>query len=179
MPKGPQRYCQEGRCGSVGLMGPFDSRSIANRILDIADRQGKSLTVMQLLKLVYLAHGWWLSFSGGKPLTDTSPQAWQYGPVHPEVYRAFRHHGRSPIRGRAIDAATGFEFRNTFPHEVDSLIEQVVRSYGDHHAFTLSNIMHQPGTPWHQVNSKYGDYAPIDNSVIQARFDELRRQRAG
>jgi uncharacterized phage-associated protein len=160
------------------MMGPFDSRAIANRILDIADRKSKPLTLMQLLKLVYLAHGWWLTFSNGKPLTDTEPQAWQYGPVHPQVYRAFRHYGRSPISGRAINSVTGRPYDAEFGGDVDQLLEQVVDSYGSYHAFSLSDMMHRPGTPWTITNSQHGDYAPIPSDLIKKHFDDIRAGRA-
>lgn len=159
-------------------MGPYDSRAVANRILDIASELGLKLTVMQLLKLVYLAHGWWLTFSGGQPLTTTAPQAWQYGPVHPEVYRAFRHYGRNPIEGRAINRVTGYPYQDNFSQDVDHMLRQVVSSYGKHHAFSLSDMMHRPGTPWSITNERHGDYSPIPNDLIRQHFDKLRNERS-
>jgi uncharacterized phage-associated protein len=154
-----------------------DSRAVANQILDIAEQQGIKLTLMQLIKLVYLAHGWWLTFSDGKPLTSSSPQAWQYGPVHPEVYRAFKRYGRGHISGRAVNNLTGFEYSEDFTADELALLEQVVASYGKYHAFTLSDIMHRPGTPWSTVNSEFGDYSPIPNNIIKRHFDDLREER--
>jgi uncharacterized phage-associated protein len=158
-------------------MEGHDARAVANKLLEISEKQGIKLTLMQLIKLVYLSHGWWLTFSEGDPLTSSSPQAWQYGPVHPEVYRAFKKYGRAPILGRAINADTGFEYQSHFSNDEVALMEQVVSSYGRYHAFTLSDIMHKPGTPWSLVNSESGDYAPIPNSVIKKHFDEIRKQR--
>ncbi|MAS45433.1 MAG: hypothetical protein CML46_19355 [Rhodobacteraceae bacterium] len=154
-----------------------DPRSVANKILDIADKSGKQLTIMQLLKLVYLANGWWLSFKN-EPFTKTEAQAWQYGPVHPEVYNAFKGSGNSVIRTRATSKATGLEYRDEFaPDEVD-MLKAVVDSYGDHHAFALSNIMHRPGTPWTLTVERDGLYRPIPNSLVKEHFDELRRSRS-
>lgn len=160
------------------MSGPHDARAIANHILDIADEEGIPLTIMQLLKLVYLSHGWWLSFSEGCPLTKSNPQAWQYGPVHPEVYRAFPKMGRHHIQTRAVDPETGYTFSTNLSKDEDALIRQVVKAYGRHHAFTLSDMMHQPGTPWSETNSRYGDYANIPNDLMHKHFDELRQQRA-
>jgi uncharacterized phage-associated protein len=158
-------------------MGPFDSRAIANRILDIASERGLRLTMMQLLKLVYIAHGWWLTYSNGRPLTTDKPQAWQYGPVHPLVYRAFRQFGAQPISGRAYDPETGFAYSANVSSDVDSVLESVVQSYGPLHAYRLSDMTHQPGTPWDRATKTWGNYAPISDMSIKEHFDELRRQR--
>ncbi|MEJ1998904.1 MAG: DUF4065 domain-containing protein, partial [Maritimibacter sp.] len=111
-------------------VGSYDSRVVANRILEIAETKGIKLTLMQLLKLVYIAHGWWLSFSNGRPLTSDTPQAWQYGPVYPAVYNAFRRYGSREIEHKASDLITGYEYSGSFSSDVDRLLEQVVESYG-------------------------------------------------
>ncbi|MGZ0189059.1 MAG: Panacea domain-containing protein, partial [Alphaproteobacteria bacterium] len=51
---------------------------------------------MQLQKLLYFCHGWNLEIRG-EPLVADSFQAWQYGPVHPSVYREFRYFGSADI----------------------------------------------------------------------------------
>lgn len=158
-------------------MGPFDSRAIANRILEIAEAKGIRLTMMQLLKLVYIAHGWWLTHSKGQPLTSDRPQAWQYGPVHPAVYRAFRHFGSRHITQKARDPETGFEFSAEIPPDINGLLESVVESYGGFHAYRLSDMTHQPGTPWDRATKQWGNYAPITDDSIKEHFDELRRER--
>ncbi|WGI22422.1 type II toxin-antitoxin system antitoxin SocA domain-containing protein [Amylibacter sp. IMCC11727] len=158
-------------------MGPFDSRVIANRILDIAEQRNIRLTMMQLLKLVYIAHGWWLTYSGGQPLTSDKPQAWQYGPVHPLVYNAFRRFGATAITERARDPETGFAYSDEITSDIDSILGSVVDSYGKLHAYRLSDMTHQVGTPWDQASKKWGNYAPITDASIKEHFDELRRQR--
>lgn len=160
-------------------MPPYDSRAVANRILEIADQKGLRLTMMQLQKLVYIAHGWWLTFSDGCPLTSDEPQAWQYGPVYKSLYNAFRGSGSQPILQKAKDPITGFEFKSEMSGDVNSLLEQVVESYGRFHAFQLSDMTHQNGTPWDQATKRHGYYARISNEVIKEHFDGLRQERPG
>jgi len=176
---GPQSDCSKGRCGSVGLMGPFDSRAVANRILDSAERLGKRLTMMQLIKLVYIAHGWWLKASNGQPLTQDTPEAWQYGPVNRKVYQAFRSFGsrQIPVGYRASDPATGFPYFGSFSKPQVQMIDSVVSNYGDMHAYRLSDITHQPGTPWSIASENHGYYAPIPNELVHSHFNDLYRQR--
>ncbi|MCH2180331.1 MAG: DUF4065 domain-containing protein [Mariniblastus sp.] len=153
----------------------YDSRAVANKILDIADQKCISLTMMQLIKLVYISHGWWLSLSDGQALTSDEVQAWQYGPVYPAVYRSFRHNGSRVIRDRAVAPVTGLKIESDFSDDMVTLMDQVVDSYGQLHAFQLSDMTHQPGTPWETASATGGNYARIWDSSIKEHFDELRQ----
>src|SRR5277367_2017193 len=79
---------------------PYDSKAVANYFLDRADQSGKKLDPMQLLKLVYFAHGWYLADSGA-PLIDEMVEAWRYGPVIPSLYHEFKAFGKNPITRKA------------------------------------------------------------------------------
>jgi uncharacterized phage-associated protein len=152
-----------------------DPRAIANKILDIADQKGVTLTIMQLIKLVYFAHGWSLALLK-RPLSKHQAQAWQYGPVFPKVYQAFRQFGTRPVSGRAefpLDDSNG-QFS---PDEV-AIIEQVVDSYGKKHAFILSDITHVAGGPWELTMKDSGEYQAIPNDLITAHFASKVQERA-
>src|SRR5699024_341384 len=99
-----------------------DSKVVANRFLKLAQEAGDTLTPMQLLKLVYIAHGWMLGLNG-RPLIRDDVQAWQYGPVIPRLYnavRSFRHH---PVEG-PIGAPN-----ETLTAAEDSIIKQTYDLY--------------------------------------------------
>ena len=153
-----------------------DPRAIANKILEVCEREGRSITLMQLIKLVYLADGWSMALQG-RPLSKHNPQAWQYGPVYPTVYKAFKKFGRQKITGRAEDRVTGVEVSESFSQSEEELIKAVVDSYGRFHAFQLSEIMHRPGTPWTQTINDNGQYAEIPLMVMAAHFAQLKKQR--
>jgi uncharacterized phage-associated protein len=156
--------------------GPYESRAIANAILHYANASGKALTPMQLIKLVYVANGWSLALLG-RPLISEQIQAWQYGPVIPNVYRAFNAFGSSPITQAAINHATGFEFSADIDPDDMRLIKAVVDSYGHMHAFQLSNKMHEPGTPWTETFTTKGAYSVIPSDLIKKHFLFLKEQR--
>lgn len=158
-------------------MPSHDARAVANKILSLSQERGQPLTLMQLIKLVYLANGWWLSYSDGEALTNTSAQAWQHGPVHPHVYKAFRRFGSGPVTSPALDKDTQLPYDSNYTPEQVQIIESVVENYGNMHAFKLSDIMHRPGTPWSRTMQETGQYSVIPNTVIKEHFDELRRQR--
>lgn len=155
---------------------PHDPRAIANRFLVLARRGGEQLTLMQLIKLVYLAHGWSLAIVG-RPLSATLPQAWQYGPVFPQVYKAFKKFGSAPITELAIDKVTGRDFSADFDDDEKRIIQSVYDSYGSMHAFRLSDIMHREGTPWTNTYKSSGQYSAIPNAIISEHFKDLKEQR--
>jgi uncharacterized phage-associated protein len=85
-----------------------DPRSVANLLLDIADAQRRPVTNLALQKLLYFAHAIFL-VETSKPLVSGYFEAWQYGPVHPLVYKAFQEAADKPITSRAsrMDVLTG------------------------------------------------------------------------
>lgn len=155
--------------------GAHDPRAIANKILDIRAEDGKPLTIMQLIKLVYIADGWSLALRGA-PLANEHPEAWQYGPVYRSVYGAFAGAGANPVEGRARVRGTDIPLIEHFSDEEEKLLRMVVDSYGRLSAYTLSNLTHQPGTPWSKAYAQ-GLYEDIDAREMQQHFLGLKEKR--
>lgn len=155
--------------------GAHDPRAIANRILDIRSEEGKPLTVMQLIKLIYIADGWSLALRG-VPLSSENPEAWQYGPVYRSVYNAFGGIGARPVENRALIRGTELPLTEVFSDEEDKILRMVVFSYGKLSAYTLSNLTHQPGTPWSKAYAG-GAYAEIDLEEMREHFEGLKGKR--
>lgn len=155
--------------------GAHDPRAIANKILQIRRESGQPTTVMQLIKLVYIADGWSLALRG-KPLANQNPQAWQYGPVYPTVYKAFSQFGSQPVTQPAYVKGTDVPVEETFTDDEEELIRAVVSGYGKLPAFTLSRLTHQPGTPWSKAYEK-GAYSEISVEEMKAHFESLKEKR--
>ena len=153
-----------------------DSRAVANRMLEMGWKKDTSMTVMQLVKLVYIAHGWHLSLTEGVPLTRDKPEAWVYGPVYPPVYYGCGRTGSRPVTVRIVDKITSLDVVGNFSERTENIMGQVVESYGSLHAFTLSDMTHKAGTPWSTITEKKGRYSEIPDSLIKEHFDERRRQ---
>lgn len=132
----------------------FDVRKIANAVLDQSAARSFAITNMALNKIVYFAHGWHLAIYD-RPLVDSRFEAWQYGPVHPQLYRQFKSFGDKPITSRAlrVDLETGQSIPVTykFETEVSQHIERIVDFYGEMPAGRLSAISHEQGAPWDLV----------------------------
>ena len=141
-----------------------DVQDVARFFIDLAKRQndldrGDLMTNLRLQKLLYFAQGWHL-VRFGQPLFDASIEAWPYGPVVPEVYRAYKGYGREGISSAEPPAAGAFT-----PEEYDLLLD-VSREYGMYSTSALVELSHAPNAPW----SLAGKSAEIPRNEIQAYF---------
>ncbi|MGL6075100.1 MAG: Panacea domain-containing protein [Fimbriiglobus sp.] len=135
---------------------PYESVAVANQFIELASLEGKKLTPMQLIKLVYIAHGWHLAVND-VPLIDEPIEAWQYGPVIPSLFHEFKRYGRKPITKLAHSVSgdwdgDDFLVESPFVPEDDErttkLIRHVWRKYGSKSGLELSELTHAEGTPW-------------------------------
>lgn len=147
-----------------------DARIVANRLIELAALDGSELTPMQLIKLVYIAHGWTLGLTG-RPLIDQRVEAWQYGPVIRDVYNGVRHFGRSAVK-TPLFAPPG-----TLSAAEHHLIDQVYKLYKGMDGIALSNITHMPNTPWAQMYTPGSFGTPIPNDLIAAHYRRLKEER--
>ncbi len=157
-------------------MTAFPPLAVANAVLNEARAQGRPLTIMQLLKLVYIAHGWSLALLK-YPLVNEEPQAWQHGPVFPAIYREFRRFGSQPITTEAVGAFGAIPAAKLSSSQ-QAVIRSVVQRYGAMHAFALSRITHEPETPWSQVYSDgRGSTREIPNAMIAEHYTKLANEQ--
>ena len=149
-----------------------DSRTVANRILQLAREHGYSLTPMQVLKLVYIAHGWMLGLLH-RPLVIEDVQAWQYGPVIPRLYNAMRHY-----RARFVTEALHAPVNDQLDAAEEDIVRQVVQIYGVMNGPQLSRLTHEPGTPWAQTYREGQFSTVIPNQVIETHYQALAEHAA-
>lgn len=145
----------------------YSSIEIANCFLERARRDGRALTPMQLLKLVYIAHGWSLGLYQ-RPLVEDQIQAWKYGPVIPRLYNRIRRYGSNPVTEPLLNNGCV-----DLTVEEQHLIDEVYRIYGKRSGIALSQITHAKGTPWTQSYQPGTFNVPISNDLIQAHYEGL------
>lgn len=146
----------------------YDVLTVADAILKIAKMQGKSLTPMQLVKLTYIAHGWSLGLRG-KDLFQNKIEAWQYGPVIPDLYHATKQYGRKPIPLKVIGEPSEINVSDD-----DKLfLEEVYKKYGGLDGIALSYITHRAGTPWERVYRPGVMHIEIRDDLITRHYQEL------
>ena len=146
----------------------FKSLAVANEFIEISLDRQKPVTPMKLLKLVYFAHGWHLGLYGS-PLINEQVEAWKYGPVVESIYYEVRSYGTNSIT--SLISRTDFATMETTVPRVDgstsggiraiSLIERVWDLYSPYSGIKLSNMTHQPGSPWFKI------WKPMESNPIK------------
>lgn len=119
----------------------YSALEVSKWILSEAERQGIRLTPMQLQKLLYYVQGEYIGMTG-KPLFAEAIEAWQHGPVVPEVYRAYKVYGRTPINPVPCE----------IPEDLASYIRYCVSSRGRMSAAELRNATHGE-TPYNNAEN--------------------------
>lgn len=144
----------------------YSSLYVANKFIDIAKKEDKYLTRMQLIKLVYIAHGWSMALNN-KELIAEDVIAWKYGPVIPELYREIKSYRLSVIKNK-INISDDLEIKE----EDIKLIEEVYIKYGKFDGLQLSSITHKKGTPWSKT-WKENPWGVVSDCDINNYYKEL------
>lgn len=145
--------------------------SAANEFIRLGRRDDVLVTNMKLQKLLYFLQGHGLALAG-ENLLDEQPQAWQYGPVYPSVYRYFKDYGASPILKEVpfpFDDDDEPWRMNAEDLKAQSILEAVWRAYKDMPATKLSQLTHVPGGPWEKA-AKQGRSAVISEEAMREYF---------
>ena len=145
-------------------MIPLPSFFIAEHVLWYRDRNSIVTSPMQLLKLIYISHGWMLGIYN-KPLIRDRVEAWQYGPVIPDVYHLYKRYGRENIQDGGVDHT-----EDIGNDDYRKLLEKVLDTYRDYSAIRLSSITHEKGSPWDITVREKGIDAVIDNKLIRQYY---------
>jgi len=165
---------------------PYSAESIANAFIELAAKEGKQLSNMKLQKLLYFAQGHSLSLRG-EPLITDEAQAWDYGPVYPEVYHAFKHFGagsiEKPLAHPFFDPEDGEDSdpwaapRDPADH---AFLQAVWNEYSGKSAVQLSEMSHVTDGPWEQARkaSPGARHVVIPKERIAAYFKGLRKKGA-
>lgn len=145
-----------------------DARKVAEYVLWLG--RDSAVTPMRLLKLVYISNGWMLALHD-KPLFNESAEAWQYGPVVPSVYHAYKRFGGTAITDIPNTEPAGFS------DDERQLLQQVWDAYRQFSAIQLSALTHQSNTPWEITRRLCGAGAPISNDLIKDHYRMLSQRQ--
>ena len=123
-------------------MGTYSVKTVANEFIDISSKSDKPLTNMQLQKLVFIANGFSLAMLDNALYHDDT-NAWQWGPVIPNLYKVLQKYGRNFVTEKLA-------CHDELPLGEDQkeIINAVWEGYGHLSAYELSTITHKPNTPW-------------------------------
>lgn len=114
-----------------------DALTVVNYFLALqeAEDAGDALTNLKLQKLLYYSQAYHLGATG-EPLFPEKVEAWQHGPVVPDVYHSFKAHGANPI-----PLAEGFE-TSTIDEPIQQHLNEIWELFGQFSAWKLRNMTH-------------------------------------
>lgn len=143
---------------------------MAISVLSAAKRLGKksnwSLSNLEMQKILYLAHMFFMGRNNGEPLIRGNFEAWDYGPVHPDLYHRVKIFGSDDVQDI---------FPNIEPPAKGSrereIIDEAYENLGDLGPGRLVNATHQPNGAWDQ------NYLPGKRHIIIPNEDILREYR--
>jgi uncharacterized phage-associated protein len=163
----------------------YDVRAIANAVLERASECGIKVTNLSINKILYFVHGHFLAHFSF-PLIREPVEAWEFGPVFPEIYRQFREFERTPIKERTkrLDVSSGrmVPFEERIPLEELDRIAPIIDFYLKLPAWKLVELSHEPGSPWHRIWNYSTSSNPgmvIPNEIIDNYFKCEWKYRKG
>lgn len=164
------------------MPSPFSAKAVANHFLGLASRSRTAIDPLKMQKLVYFAHGWHLALRDA-PLIKDSVEAWDHGPVIPDIYHEFKKWGGGPIRTPAtrFDSSTkslqtpSIDSECVWDDDAENAKTIISRVWDVYNKFTglqLSSLTHKPDTPWAKTREMHPHKRDVDipDDVIREYF---------
>lgn len=132
----------------------------------LGERAGWTLTNLQMQKMVYLAHMFYMG-KYQEPLVSGEFQAWDLGPVHPILYRRLKKYGS--------DKVPALEFRDI----ISMLDDEPGCTYLDAAVRELSRknlvaMTHWSGGAWRKNYQPYVRNIAISNADIMEEYRMIK-----
>ena len=132
------------------IKSPYDAENVAKYLIYLAsqafvgdNKEREGITNLKLQKILYFAQAYYLA-KVGKPLFSNKIEAWEYGPVIPEIYQKFKKHGS--------DSIISSEDKSSLADEDKEILKKVWGTFGGYSASRLVDIAHAH-TPWKEANA--------------------------
>ena len=132
----------------------------------VGDASSWTLTNLSIQKLLYIAHMVFLGENDGQPLINESFEAWDYGPVVPQLYHRIKIFGNEPVKDVFYSAT---EIDNS---SIESkTIKRAVSSLAKTSAGELVSITHRSDGAWakHYVQGIHGIRIPNSDILEEYR----------
>ncbi|MDO8590504.1 MAG: DUF4065 domain-containing protein [bacterium] len=131
------------------VKSPYTAENVAKYLVYLASQEfvgdneeREGITNLKLQKVLYFAQAYYLS-KIGRPLFSDNIEAWEYGPVVPNVYRKFRFNESNPIICK--------EDKSSVSGEDKEVLKKIWGTFGGYSASKLVDITHAH-TPWKEAN---------------------------
>ena len=141
--------------------------SVLSAAKRLAHQSGWTLSNLELQKILYLAHMFYLGRNNGEPLVSGHFEAWDYGPVHPDLYHRVKVFGSDPVE-------------NIF-HDVDEpenspeqkILDEAFATLGNAGPGRLVNATHRVNGAWDKHYKPGARHCVIPNRDVLTEYREL------
>ncbi len=138
---------------------------VAQYVITEALNKGYPVSNLKLQKMLYFIQGVML-VNYGRPAFEDRIEAWQYGPVVPEVYFAYSSYGATPI-------LLNYNYdKINLNDEERTAANIVINSFLKTPAFALVNETHKVNSPWYEAYHSSSDNIISNKSVLQYFRDQ-------
>ncbi len=125
-------------------------------IVEYYKKEGKSITNLELQKLMYFLEAIYMVSTGEDHLYKEEFLAWNFGPVNLELYNRYKSFGRYPIE---LDKTININSANL------KYIENLYYLFKDFTPTALVNLSHREGSPWYNIYNRNNGNIP-KNEII-------------
>lgn len=129
----------------------YDALTVAKYVIDKCFRDGKPVTNLRLQKLLYFIQGYSYCRKDTAMFKEDM-EAWQYGPVVPEVYFTYNGYSGAPIRREYDDITISEQDKN--------IINRVVNVLTNYKVWDLVDATHEKNSPWDKHQGKFSVVIP-------------------
>jgi uncharacterized phage-associated protein len=148
----------------------YSPTTVANYFIEKHSKDGE-LTPMKLLKLTYIAYGWYLAITDNKKkLLNEQPVAWDLGPVFPSLYSNIK----KSYEKWNITKKIPLSFSENIEEQDKTFLDKIWSLYGKHDGEYLSALTHENGTPWSEVYCKGCNSILEDESIFKHYQSKLK-----
>lgn len=155
----------------VRIIMEYNAIDVAKYIVFYCIGKNYSISNLKLQKLLYFVQAYFL-INLGRPCFFDTIEAWDFGPVVPNVYHTFKMYGGGQIPYFYADE---YDIKDAISDDDKKRIGVVVDSLAKYTASDLVEATHKQD-PWKNVYNPHVLGTEITNLSIKEYFDGLRKK---
>lgn len=141
----------------------YSAIDVARYIIDHCNRNGQTISNLKLQKILYFIQAEFLIVQD-KPCFQEQIEAWDFGPVVPEVYRHYKVYGSAAIPSLRSEDYCPFSKKDKI------LADGIIDECANYSASELTEYTHNQ-SPWITAYGQRGS-AVITNESIKSFFEK-------
>lgn len=161
----------------LGVKVMYKAIDVARHIVNYINCKDETVSNLKLQKLLYFVQGFYLALID-QPCFEDEIEAWDFGPVVPNVYREFKKYGSNsiPTIKRIYIPDRKYSKIQEYVDEIDgqdkAIIDRIIDSMSKYSTTSLVEITHKQ-SPWKNAYNPFQKHIRITNDKIKECFKEF------